>query len=191
MSTADAQQGENPWTLVETVEPPFSRGFVPTNFLVPADTVETGEYEQEISGGPDISQKQADMIREGGPIQRFSDPRWPHAVLDSITINPPEEHLPPSSLQLMQIPQPPAASQAYQHLFAQHDRQYQQVMHTRHEQFQNLDLATTDLTRRIEASKQKSQEIAQAMLDITGIVEGERRRWKEKLAEQASTYHEL
>src|ERR1051326_2803324 len=47
-------------------------------------------------------------------------------------------------------------------------------MHARHEQFRALDEFATDLTTRVEAAKQKSLEIADTMLDINTIIEGER-----------------
>ena len=185
-----SELSQEPWTLVETVAAPFNRGFVPTSYLIPVEQPEIVQHvEQEVAEAP--YKEYLEAAREGGPIRRLSDPRLPHQLLEVLSINPPEEHLPASghssSLSLTR----PTPAAGYHHLFAQHDRQFQQVMHMRHEQFRALEEAASDLTRRIEAAKLKSMEIAETMLDITGIIEGERSRWKEKLSEQIASYQEL
>lgn len=191
-----ADQSQEPWTLVETVAPPFNRGFVPTSYLIPVSPAAEGALQQH---GEEEEEEvpyteYLETAREGGPVRRLSDPRLPHQLLEVLSINPPEEHLPVSSAAANtsnSLIRPLNTSQSYQHLFAQHDRQFQQVMHMRHEQFKALEEAASDLTRRIEAAKQKSSEIADTMLDITGIIEGERKRWKDKLSEQISSYQAL
>jgi len=178
------------------VAPPFNRGFVPTTYLVPTEQEKGALVPQGAEEEEDVVPytEYLETAREGGPVRRLSDPRLPHQLLEVLSINPPEEHLPASvarSSPASSLIKPLTSSQSYQHVFAQHDRQFQQVMHMRHEQFRALEEAASDLTRRIEASKQKSAEIADTMLDITGIIEGERKRWKEKLNEQIASYQSL
>ena len=187
LSAENSDQSQDPWTLVETAAPPFNRGFVPTSYLISVETEEHEVHQVEQSIVETPLNEYSETIREGGPIRRLSDPRLPHQLLQVLSIHPPEEHLQQSSHALAKS-EPTSSAQSYQHLLSQHDKQFQQVMHLRHEQFRALEEAADDLTRRIEASKLKSSEIAGSMLDLTAIIEGERKKWKEKLNE---IYQEL
>lgn len=212
---------------METAIPPFSRGFVPTSFLVPVKTAappSTAPPSQQQRAGagaasgrlnqPIASSKALTVSRSSdwdndsqrsfdsqppppqprksnsGPasskpssVRRLSDPRLAHQLLNVLAIHPPEDHVGGVAKFTGGTHQ-----SEYQHLLAQHDRQFQQVMHQRHAQFKSLDDTASELLRRIEATKQKSSEISAHLLDITGVIEGERRKWKEKLNEQVNVY---
>ncbi|KAH9261563.1 hypothetical protein BASA81_000219 [Batrachochytrium salamandrivorans] len=214
---AGSEASQEPWTLVETVVPPFNRGFVPTSFLVlvkaqpagrsgpsssKASAVSTplptssssnnnwdNDSQHSFDSQPQQSRKQQQMGNTGpassksGSVRRLSDPRLAQQLLNVLAIHPPEEHVGGSGVR-----QSAANSHQgeYQHLLAQHDRQFQQVMHQRHAQFKALDETALELTRRAEGSKKKANEISTHLLDLTSIVEAERRKWKEKLNEQVN-----
>ena len=200
-ASAAALNSADPWTLVETDAPPFNRGFVPTSYLKPIDrlpaaaprnpgkTSSTTTTVKNITPprqqDPSVIEEYVD-VRVGGPVRRLSDPRLSHHLLESLSINPPEEHL----------PSPPRESRValrssheFAHLFAQHDRQFQHVMHMRHEQFRSLEDASSDLTNRLEAARNKSIEIVNSMTEINAILETERKRWKERLVEETSSIY--
>lgn len=213
---AGSEASQEPWTLVETVVPPFNRGFVPTSFLVlmrtqpagrsgpssskasapPASSWENDSQHSMDSQPPPTQQQQArkqlQQTGSTGPasskpasVRRLSDPRLAQQLLNVLAIHPPEEHVGGGARQS-------AANShqgEYQHLLAQHDRQFQQVMHQRHAQFKALDETAQELARRAEGSKKKASEISTHLLDLTSIVEAERRKWKEKLNEQVNVYH--
>lgn len=127
--------------------------------------------------------------RAAGPVRRLSDPRLPHHLLETLSINPPETYtssslgLQPESVIVRKGMSLAFGRDEYGPLLAAHDRRFQQVMHQRHEQFRALEEMATDISHRVEASRTKAQEIAEMMVEVHAVVEGERRRWKEKLIE--------
>jgi hypothetical protein len=190
---ARAHESSEPWTLVETDTPPFNRGFVPTSYLRVAAAA-VASFAPRPPASPAASQEGEEYVvdtRAGGPVRRLSDPRLSHHLLEALTINPPEEHLPAgpnsnSSTSRLML----RSSSEFSHFFAQHDGQFQQVMHMRHEQFRALEDATEELKHRLEAARNKSVEIADAMTEINSVIEAERRRWKERLAEESTSIYQ-
>ena len=195
-----SHESAEPWALVETDAAPFNRGFVPTSYLklidslapakrpgLPARDVASSST-QTVVAPTQRSTPANDYVdlRVGGPVRRLSDPRLPHHLLESLSINPPEDHLPTPPRETRVVLR---SSDEFSHLFAQHDRQFQQVMHMRHEQFRALEEAAADLTLRLEAARNKSGEIVDSMTEINSILESERRRWKERLAEETSNIY--
>lgn len=219
-----SEKSSDPWTLVECVEPPFNRGFIPTSYLEPyintsyiASVPDSGKKSAPVSTSstaispPRTSGAQHQVVqlnstsnnndyasydpRSGGPIRRLSDPRLPHQLLETLSINPPEEHLPSfnnnangSSPRNQNVIVRKGLSLAfgkdeYAQLFASHDRMFQQVMHQRHDQLRSLDESAGDIIHRLEASRAKAQQIAESMVEVNALIEDERRRWKEKLNE--------
>lgn len=178
------------------MDPPFNRGFVPTEFLESTDSQEAPGPAMKAAGQAQSTQSQMygeflEGARDAGPVRRLSDPRLSHQLLETLSINPPEEHLPAGPRSSVAVRASTTSQQQnFSHVFAHHDRQFQQCMHMRHEQFRALEESAASLSKRIETAKAKSQEIAENMLDINGIIEEERRRWKEKLSEHTNIYRE-
>jgi len=187
-----SHESAEPWALVETDAAPFNRGFVPTSYLklidAQAPVKQARDDSAQAVAPTQRSTPASDYVdlRVGGPVRRLSDPRLPHHLLESLSINPPEEHLPTPPRETRVVLR---SSDEFGHLFAQHDRQFQQVMHMRHEQFRALEEAAADLTLRLEAARNKSGEIVDSMTEINSILESERRRWKERLAEETSNIY--
>jgi hypothetical protein len=203
----DAFGSKEPWTLVETVAPPFNRGFVPTSYLIPyqqqQQQQQQHQQQQQQQGvnmtpppssssmmNPNSNSNNNTLFQGGmgsGPrVRRLSDPRLPHQLLDALSINPPEFHEPPSAeMQQYELALRPFQTE-HANIFNVHDRFMQQIMYQRGEQTRVLDEMATDITHRLEATKTKAADIATSMVEINAVIEAERKRWKEKLTADAN-----
>ena len=71
-----------------------------------------------------------------------------------------------------------SSNDEFAHLFARHDRHFQQIMHDRQSTLEAIDKQAKDIVNHLTVVKQKSNEIAEKMEDVSTVIEGERARWK-------------
>lgn len=75
------------------------------------------------------------------------------------------------------------ANDEYAHIITKHDRAFQQIMNDRQIKYDALANASGDLSNRLVVVKEKANEVAEKLMEVNQIIQGERKRWKEKLGQ--------
>ncbi len=75
------------------------------------------------------------------------------------------------------------ANDEYAHIITKYDRAFQQIMHDRQSKYDALANASGDLSNRLVVVKEKANEVAEKLMEVNQIIQGERKRWKEKLGQ--------
>ena len=174
--------GSSSWALVTLHD---TSGYVPSQFL------------KEVV--PPLSMPSPDVR-----IRRLSDPRLPGHLLSTMTL---KETMGPFDTEGDQGDQdivpttalynvdtaiagvPIHLNAEFASLFANHDRGYQRAMHTQHEQHAALKGAADGFAERLEALRRESNSLSEKMMDMNEIIEGEKKRWKERLNKEAQAMY--
>lgn len=84
-------------------------------------------------------------------------------------------------------PRAAVASESFNELFARHEHYFRQVMKQREDTFKKLEQAMQAASKDIASCQEKNQKLAQRIADLDGLIEEERKRWKERLEAEKKT----
>jgi len=77
-----------------------------------------------------------------------------------------------------------SASRDFSHLFEKHDMWLREVNARRQEHFHDLTTRMNELTNKLESSEAKTNEVIQRLTQLDALIDEERLKWKNKLAEE-------
>eukprot|EP00708_Paratrimastix_pyriformis_P004560 GAFH01003455.1.p2 GENE.GAFH01003455.1~~GAFH01003455.1.p2 ORF type:complete len:150 (+),score=45.99 GAFH01003455.1:459-908(+) len=81
----------------------------------------------------------------------------------------------------------PVAGESFNEMFARHEHYFKQVMRQREESFKKLESAMQAAAQDIHQCQEKNAKLSQRIMDLDGLIEEERKRWKERLEAEKKT----
>jgi len=207
------QEKRDDWILVVTLKTPRKRGYVPITFLKDVASSKAVEYFKQFddtdgdSGAPPTT-----AAPSSTPPSSSTAPSAP--ALSPLSSSLGRKPFTPASTSLStpsarmglasnlrarsRFPTPGAGSrtplaargstgESFNEMFARHEHYFKQVMKQREESFKKLEMAMQAAAQDIRQCQEKNNKLSQRIVDLDGLIEEERKRWKERLEAEKKT----